>query len=344
VFQMTDTICLLPRKLGLGGPASFQARLADALRQQGINVVFDPDDLAVSAILVVGGTRQFGDLRQARRRGVRIVQRLNGMNWVHKQKYTGPRHFLRAEYGNFILSTIRRSLADRIIYQSQFTQGWWQRVYGLVKAPSTVIYNGVDLSEYSPFGPDFRPNDRYRMLLVEGHLGGGYEQGLFTAVKAAELLNQRVDRPVELMVVGEASAALQRQTRSDQIDILWRGVVKRNEIPEIDRSAHFLFSADVNAACPNSVIEALACGLPVVGHDTGALPELLANGAGSIAAYGGDPWRLDAPNLFSLVDAAQTVLKDLGGFRAAARKQAELTFDIHAIANAYRQVLLENQS
>jgi glycosyltransferase involved in cell wall biosynthesis len=338
---MTDTICLLPRKLGLGGPASFQARLTDALRLQGIEVTFDPDDLAVAAILVVGGTKQLNDLKKAKRRGVRIVQRLNGMNWVHKQKFTGIKHFVRAETGNWLLSTIRKNLADRIVYQSEFTQGWWQRVYGSVKAPGTVIYNGVDLNEYSPLGVNSLPTDRYRMLLVEGRFGGGYEQGLFTAVKAAELLNQRLGKPLELMVVGDAPEPLRRQVVSAQVNILWRGVVKRYEIPEIDRSAHILFSSDINAACPNSVIEALACGLPVIGYNTGALPELLTHGAGCIASYGGDVWKLDKPNVYSLVDAAQEVLKDHEKFCVAARKQAKTSFDIHAIARAYQRVLLD---
>lgn len=335
-----DTICILPRKLGLGGPASFQARLSEALRLQGIKVTYDPDDLAVSAILVVGGTRHMAELRHAHRRGVRIVQRLNGMNWVHKQKFTGLKHFIRAEYGNWVLSTIRHDLADRIVYQSQFTQGWWQRAYGSVKAVGKIIYNGVELNEYTPLGNNCRPNDRYRMLLVEGHLGGGYEQGLITAVKAAELLNQRLDKPLELMIVGDTPKALKQQVNTHKIDLLWKGVVKRYEIPEIDRSAHFLFSADVNAACPNAVIEALACGLPVIGYDTGALPELLINGAGRIAAYGGDPWKLEKPDLYALLDAAQEVLKNQEAFNLAARKRAERAFDINTIASSYLQVLL----
>ena len=339
---MTDTICLLPRKLGLGGPASFQARLTDALRQQGVEVTFDPDDPAAAAILVVGGTKHLSDLRKAKRRGVRIVQRLNGMNWVHKQKFTGFKHFFRAETGNWLLSTIRKNLADRIVYQSEFSQGWWQRAYGTVKAAGTVIYNGVDLAEFSPLGANSRPDDRYRMLVLEGRLGGGYEQGLLTAVKAAELLNQRLEKPLELMVVGEVPESLRRLVSSAQVNILWRGVVKRHEVSEIDRSAHFLFSSDINAACPNSVVEALACGLPVIGYDTGALPELLSNNAGCIAAYGGDVWKLDKPNIYALVDAAQEVLKDHEKFSLSARKQAETYFDIHAIARSYQKVLLED--
>ena len=339
---MTETICILPRKLGMGGPASFQARLSDALRQQGVGVTYDPDDPAASVILVIGGTRHFGELMRAKQRGVRIVQRLNGMNWVHKKKNTGIKHFLRAEAGNWILSTIRKNFADKIVYQSHFSQDWWQRVYGGVNATESVIYNGVNLEEYSPLGTFDRPTDRYRLLIVEARLGGGYEQGLFTAVKAAELLNQRMEKPVELMVVGEASESLQKQASSDQINIVWRGVVKRYEIPQIDRSAHLLYSSDVNAACPNSVIEALACGLPVIGYDTGALPELLTDGAGTIARYGGDVWKLDPPNVFALADAAQEILREPDLYRTRARQRAEKEFDIQQIALKYRQILLSD--
>ena len=336
------SICILPRKLGLGGPASFQARLADELRANGVGVTFDPEDSAISAILVVGGTRHLGDLRKAKRRGVRVVQRLNGMNWVQRRKFTGIKHFFRAEINNWIISTIRRDLADRIVYQSEFTNKWWHRVYGEVRVPGTVIYNGVNLTEYATQAHIDLPKDHYSMLLVEGHLGGGYEQGLITAVDAAVLLNQRLDRPLELMVVGDVPPSLKAGVSSRGLEITLKGVVNRSEIPAIDCSSHLLFSADVNAACPNAVIEALACGLPVIGYDTGAIPELIVNGSGRVAIYGGDPWKLEPPDLYSLVDAAQTVLKDHDAFSSGARQHAETAFDIHQIAQKYLHVLLDN--
>ena len=335
---MNETICIIPQRIGLGGPASFQARFSSVLTARGYKISHDPLDPANNVILVIGGTRQLNLLRQASRNGVRIVQRLNGMNWVHRHVRTGLRHFLRAEVNNFILASIRH-MADRIIYQSNFSRDWWQRVRGETRYPGAVIYNGVDLDQFSPLGEGTPPTDHMRILMVEGNLGGGYEGGLDSAVQMIQMLSRRQERKIELMVVGNAPDGLRRQYESRGVEITWRGVVKREVIPAIDRSAHMLFSADVNAACPNSVIEALACGLPVIGYNTGALSELIGSEAGAVAAYGGDPWKLQKPDVHSLADAAQQVYLNLGRYKKAARLRAEEMFDIQYITNLYLDVL-----
>lgn len=331
-------ICILPRNLGLGGPASFQSRLVEVLTARGITVTLNADEAGVSAILVIGGTKDIAALWRAKQRGVRIVQRLNGMNWLHRLKFTGARHFLKAETGNLLLSTIRR-MADGIVYQSEFSRGWWNRVHGEAKVPNRVVYNGVDLQVFSPKGAKL-PADHYRLLLVEGHHGGGYEQGLFTAMKLTAMLSQRLEKKIELVVVGDVPAGLKKKADSFGQPVVWRGVVVREEIPVIDRSAHILFSSDINAACPNSAIEAMACGLPVIGYDTGSLPELLKDNAGVVAPYGGDPWKLDEPNVDALATAAQLVIKRRSEYSAAARKRAEALFDIHKVSDDYLEVLL----
>lgn len=334
-------ICLLPRQLGLGGPASFQARLTAGLIDRGVDVGFDVDDPANGAILVVGGTRKLLDLQRARLRGVRIIQRLNGMNWVHRRQYTGVKHFLRAEWGNWLLAAIRRSLADGIAYQSQFSQRWWNEARGSTGKESTVIYNGVDLNEFSPVGEGTPPEDHYRILVVEGHLGGGYEQGLLNAVRLVQLLNPRMDKPVELQVVGEAPAGLKSRCIASGIPLEWMGVVKRDQIPALDRAAHALFSTDINAACPNAVVEALACGLPVVSFDTGALGEMVTGQAGWIAPYGGNPWKLEPANIHALADGVQQVLTHQPLYRAGARARAEEAFGLDSMVEKYLNFLLK---
>ncbi len=190
-------ICLYPRTAG-GGPATFQANLARGLATQRIEVTYDTEDLPYGALLVTGGTRHLQTIQQVRRAGIPVVQRLNGMNWIHRRRSTGVRHFLRAEYGNFILRTIRNRFADHVIYQSQFAQEWWERVEGPTPVSSSVVYNAVDLEIFSPVGPEERPQDRWRVLLVEGNLTGGYEVGLEFAFGFAGHLDNLTTRPVEL--------------------------------------------------------------------------------------------------------------------------------------------------
>jgi len=291
------------------------------------------------AVLVMGGTRQVGALWQLKRRGVRVVQRLNGMNWIHKRMRTGWRHYVRSEANNMLLATIRR-YSDRIIYQSGFSRDWWQTVYGSTAAPGRVVYNGVDTRKLTPVGSGHKPEDRYRILLVEGHLGGGNEPGLHNGIELCRLLAGRSDKPVELMVGGDVPDSVRSEVNASGVIINWRGVVSRDEIPELDRSAHLLFSADLNAACPNAVIEALACGLPVVAFATGALPEMLTGDAGLTAPYGSDYWRLQPPDIARLLDAADAVLADLPRYQRGARAQAEAFFDIQQVADSYLDVLL----
>ncbi len=322
--------------------SSFRQKFEAALVARGTALTHDPRN-ECDAVLVIGGTRNLLPLWQARRRGVRIVQRLDGMNWVHRKRNTGLRHFTRAEYGNFILSFIRARIATRIVYQSDFTRTWWDAWYGTRATRSYVVHNGVDLGEYRPDGTDRPTRKPARLLIVEGSLGGGYDMGLENAVELAGLLDRTHGIPVELTVVGRITERHRDdvQTRAP-VPIIWSGAVGRDRIPEIDRSADLLFSADLNAACPNSVIEALACGLPVVAFDTGALRELVVGDSGRLVPYGGDPWRLEKPDVAGLAQAAASILRDRPRFSAAARAHAESALGLDKMVDGYLKALLED--
>lgn len=332
------TICILPQQLGLGGPHTFRNGLADAFTRRGMRISSNPLAPDNSAILVIGGTRRIAELRRAKNKGIRVVQRLNGMNWVQRVRFTGVKHFVKAEVGNLLLAAIRR-LADRVVYQSEFAQGWWERSRGVVAKPQTVIYNGTDLSLFQP-GEFALPVDKYRLLLVEGHHGGGYQQGLFSAVELADQLNQRLEKQVELVVVGDVPPLLRQQAQRPGVIIDWRGVMAHAEIPELERTAHLLYATDVNAACPNTVIEALACGLPVVAFATGSMPELVREGAGKLAAYGADVWKLEPPDVHALAEAALEILRDRERFSLQARQRALAHFDVEQMAERYLDFLL----
>lgn len=331
-------ICIVPFVEGLAGVASFRLKFEEGLRTRDIEVTHQPDQPG-DVILVLAGTRHLLALRRARRGGTRIIQRLDGINWVHRARWAGLRYTIRAIYGNANLSFIRRRLADHVIYQSQFIKRWWEDWYRPVRAPSSVILNGVDLERYTPHGLHERPSGHYRLLVVEGSLSGAQNSGLFNALEMAIHLSHRYQ--IELCIAGRVDGRTKRILEYPHgFRTRFLGIIPREQIPWLMRSSHLLFSAEVNPPCPNSVIEALACGLPVVGFDTGSLSEIVEHEAGVLAPYGTNPWKLEKPDIGALVNAAREVLDDQPHFRKFAREQAELKFGLDKMVDEYLKVLL----
>lgn len=330
-------ICIVPRAEGLAGVASFRLKFENGLRARGVEVTYDLASPA-DAVLVLAGTRHLLPLWRARSRGGRIVQRLDGINWVQRARWAGLRYTLRAIYGNWNLAFIRSRLADHVIYQSQFIRRWWEEWYRPARVPSSVILNGVDLEQYTPHGLHERPSMHYRILIVEGSLAGGLNAGLFHAVELARLLSRKFK--MELSVAGQVDARTQtRLKHQTDFRLHFLGAVKREQIPWLMRSSHLLFSAEVNPPCPNSVIEALACGLPVIGFDTGSLAELVQGEAGRLVPYGANPWKLETPHIPALAEAAIQVLQENERFRQAARAQAEHRLGLDRMVEEYLKVL-----
>ena len=331
-------ICIFPRVDGPGGVTSFRLKFENGLRSRGIDITNDPTE-DVDVVLVLAGTRFLLPLWRARRQGKRIVQRLDGINWIHRARWAGPRYTVRAIYGNANISFIRRRLANQVIYQSQFIKHWWEDWYKPARVPASVIINGVDLKRYTPQGLHERPSMHYRLLVVEGSLAGAQNYGITNAVNLANALSKKYK--IELMIVGKVDGRTKNKLGfQNAFRIQFMDTVQREHIPWLMRSSHALFSAEVNPPCPNSVIEALACGLPVVGFDTGSLSELVRGDAGRLVPYGANEWKLQRPDISTLANATMKVFDEQDRFRTLARTRAESFFDVDKMVDEYLKVLL----
>lgn len=336
---LMSRICIVPRVEGFGGVTSFRLKFENGLRTRGVEVTNDLSQQA-DAVLVLAGTKNLLPLWRARRRGgTRIVQRLDGVNWVHRVRWAGLRYTVRAIYGNANLSFIRRRLVDKVIYQSNFIKNWWEDWYKPARVPSSVILNGVDLDQYTPHGLHERPSGHYRILIVEGSLSGAQNSGLYSAVELANLLSHK--HKIELTIVGRVDKHTQNKLKNQTaFRIKFMNTIPREQIPWMMRSSHALFSAEVNPPCPNSVIESLACGLPVIGFDTGSLSEIVQGDAGRLVPYGANQWKLEKPDIPALAIAAEEILQNNEQFRASARKQAETVLGLDKMVEEYLKALL----
>lgn len=334
------TIAVLPKLESLAGPASFYGRFTSTARKRGYTIHNDPAAKDVDAVLVIAGTKHIPALMKAKKRGVRIVQRLDGINWHHKHMNTGVYHYMRSEINNQMMQIVRKQFADAIVYQSEFAKQWWFDEYKPTGKPYTIIHNGIDIEEFSPQGPETPPTDHIRILMVEGRMEGGQERGLENGIRMTQLVQKKVNQKVELMVIGKVSPETKTYWETNAgIWINFVGQIPRKEIPARDRAAHLLFSADLNGACPNVVVESLSCGLPVVSFDTGALPELVEDEGGRIVSYGTNVWKLETPIYEPLAEAAIEVIENNDQFRKAARARAERLFNIESVVDRYLEAL-----
>ncbi len=343
------SICLIPEATSLGGPRTFQLNLIAWAEQSGqAEIHFDPDREDIDAFLVIGGPKKYlGRLLKARRKGIPVVHRLNGMNWIHHRRKTGVKYFLHAEAANLAIAFYRRFVCSKIVYQSPFCEKRWDSVYGKLNKPAAVIFNGTDIRKFTPAAADPDLSARIDFVLAEGSFRYGMDFGLDAGAELAVELAKRLDRPVCMHVAGktnpDSEARIRERLLSSGVsaEVRFEGVCSREKLIEMEQKAAFFFSSEINAACPNAVIEALACGLPVIGFDTGALKDVTGDG-GIIVPYGADPWKLEKPDCGGLIDAAEQVIRSNTAFRRAARARAEAEFPIEKMAEAYISFCMGN--
>jgi glycosyltransferase involved in cell wall biosynthesis len=303
------------------------------LGRRGVESTFDPNSRPLDAVLVFAGTKDLVSLWKCRRQGIRIVHRLDGINWLHRARPRGIVYALRAEALNLQLRLIRSHLADRIVYQSEFVREVWERLYGPAAASARVIHNGVPLEEYSPR----KKTHDGTLLVVEGNLH--FNDPAREMLLAANRVLIEKGPLKRLRIYAHTDPAWGREWARYDPRPEVAGLRPRSEVRDRQQSAALFLSMEINPPCPNAIIEALAAGLPVLAFDTGSARELIGAG-GEVVRYEGDPWRLEVPrNLDALGEAGRRIVGHWPDYSRRARSEAEKRFDIRTVAQAYLETM-----
>lgn len=318
----------------VGGPGSFQIRFESVIEALGHRVVYSDQKVTPDVILVVGGTSRIAWLRDCRERGSKIIHRLDGLNWRHKTVRSFNKYWWMSEIRNRLMSHIRSKLADSVIYQSNFVKEWWIHKHGDVQAPEYVIYNAVDLEVFRP--SRYEPLEKPVLISVEGEI-----QNDDITFGTISLVANNLIRPGVIgayKIYGKADSNLKNKL-SELDGVEYEGQLERQEIPNRLRSAGIFLNLEINPPCPNSVIEALAVGLPVMGYKTGALEELVGD-AGVLMDYDADPWKLQRPTSLDFLECALKIINCLPQYSFAARQRAIENFDLDDMVKRYISVMM----
>jgi glycosyltransferase involved in cell wall biosynthesis len=181
-------------------------------------------------------------------------------------------------------------------------RGWWRWV-GLFIAPSVflrdrVVAGGLPSDRVvvlpNPVVPPDRPvapPGRPARFVYAGRLVA--EKGLDVLLTAAHGLPP--GSAIDLYGVGRAEASIRRRVATESLPVRLHGFTAKTIVTEAFGGA----TAAVLPAlwyenCPMSVLEAAACGLPVVASRIGGLPELLDDGRTGLLVPPGEPRALAA--------------------------------------------------
>jgi glycogen synthase len=204
--------------------------------------------------------------------------------------------------------------------------------HGLPVGDSVVIHNGVDRALFQSRARE--PHAGLRLLFV-GRLVEA--KGAHTAIEALARLIRKGRAGVELTLAGlpahpfEYEAALRASVGSlgPQARVTWRTGVAHAELPALYRSHDVLIFPSIgDEGLPMAMLEAMACGLAVVGTTTGGSAEILTDGETGLTFPPGDAGALaDAVERLLCRPEERHALADAG-----ARLVAE-GFDVETIAD-----------
>jgi glycosyltransferase involved in cell wall biosynthesis len=262
-------------------------------------------------------------LDRLKRKGIGIVHNQNGV--FYPAWYAGD---WQAENARMAAGY---HIADYVFWQSDFCRRSADTFLGHRQGPGEVLYNAIDTRRFAPAAVPQR-NGRVTFL-VTGKIGRHLTYRLTNTVESLAVaigLGLDADLTIAGLIAPEAQAAVhelgQGYGLEDRIRLL--GPYTQSQAPEIYRSAQAYVMTKYLDPCPNVVIEAMACGLPVVYSGSGGVPELVGPEAGIGIDVAEDWDHVHMPDPEAVGRAMLKVAENLPATSAAARSRALEHFDI----------------
>lgn len=238
---MSFSLSISHNKKGDSGKSHFLGHLCDALSEFPVKIV-NPDQKSDIHLSVISGIKK----------GCKNVVRIDGVYYDQE----------RLKKNNSIRSTIKE--ADAVIFQSEWSRTLATHILSISPKKSTVINNGVDMNLVRNSQPIEKPDWDF-IFAVSAHWR--VNKRFEAILNAFRNLCSKYPK-IGMFVLGEIQV-----DKNERIKTFGR--VDLKTVFSVLRSSNALVHICHLDACPNSVVEALCCGVPVVCNNIGGTPEIV---------------------------------------------------------------------
>jgi|Deesub1362A_J573_1020465.scaffolds.fasta_scaffold08313_2 glycosyltransferase involved in cell wall biosynthesis len=162
---------------------------------------------------------------------------------------------------------IAYSNADAVIVTSQKDLDYLKEKYKLADVHSVVIPNYVDTELFKPMNVKKKPNS----LCYVGRL---------TKQKNLQALLEALEgTPYSLDIIGkgEEEENLKRFAKEHNLKVNFLGTIPNHQLPEVLNRYEAFVLPSLYEGMPKALLEAMACGLPVVAADVEGIREVVSN-------------------------------------------------------------------
>jgi sugar transferase (PEP-CTERM/EpsH1 system associated) len=205
------------------------------------------------------------------------------------------------------------------------------------------IPNGVDTTRFSP---DNRQAGRRAITVPDGWMALGCVGRLEPVKDHASLLQAfaavQNDYKALLFLVGDgpSRSAIEQQVNALGLESRVRLLGERKDVPLVLKGLDLFFLPSVGEGMSNSILEAMATGLPVVATRVGGNPELVQDDVTGILVEPSAPFALAAA-MKRYLDDPELIARHGNAGRARVEAEFSLTRMLNAYESLYTRLLQE---